>query len=524
MNPTQFIELEINCMIFNLKWPIVLLGVLLVAWSVFIPVFEGPDESGHYCHAEYIARKGRLPNFNISDGCFLAYPPGYYVLIVPIIALRPEANFNDEQIQPNPAYVSNRKDKDIFSKYIHPRSELTFEWNPLLQIVHLARLISVAMGLGIIFLTIKSAKLLTKFRWLPYASVVLFFNPMFLHTFSLVTNVTLVSFLSAIFIYLHLRQELSGNSDKSALLQGVVLGLGAITKINMLSLVGGYIFVLLTSKLNIRERLKHFGLVIIGFIFSAGWYIWRTLRLYEEPFEINIASSFRGASMTRMNDMGLINYWSSFPDTLFRTFWSGYGLNKVWLPDVMVVGLLIMTLFVCVGFFSFYRKLPRLAKVSWYYVVAVLMGHIFINLKTEAFNAKDIFTAYLPLSLMLAFGAKNLISGITHNNFINKKRLFIVFGLSVLFYAKFEIVRLIKLALTVLGLTGGFTEEPIVLSKILLNFTSKIIVICVLMLIIQFLGRIYKGNKDKLAIVVWMLAVFNILVLSWTSYLLYSEF
>ena len=44
------------------------------------------------------------------------------------------------------------------------------------------------------------------------------------------------------------------------------------------------------------------------------------------------------------------------------------------------------------------------------------------------------------------------------------------------------------------------------------------------MLIIQFLGRIYRGNKDKLAIAVGMLAVFNILVLGWASYLLYSEF
>lgn len=502
----------------------ILLGLLLVAWSLFIPIFEGADESGHYCHAEYIAKKKKLPNILVQDGCFLAYPPGYYVLLAPIIALQPAANFDNEQIQPNPAYISNRKDKDVLSKYIHPLSELTFQWNPLLQMVHLVRLLSVAFGLGIMFLTIKAAKLVTRFRWLPYASVILFFNPMFLHTFSLVTNVTLISFLAAVFIYLHLRQELGGNSGKLAFLQGVVLGLGAITKINMLSLVGGYIFVLLTSKLNIGERLKHLGLVVIGFMFSAGWYIWRTLRLYGEPFEINIASSFRGASMTRMNDMGLINYWSSFPDTLFRTFWSGYGLNKVWLPDILVAGLLIITLFVFLGFFSSYLKLPRVAKVSWYYVVAVLTGHIFINLKTEAFNAKDIFTAYLPLSLMLAFGLKNFITGVTHNNFLNKKRLFIIFGLSVIFYAKFEIVRLIKLALTAIGLTGGFTAELVSLPPVLLNFTGKIIVICGLMFTIKFLGRIYRRYNARWATVVWILTVFNILILGLVSYLLYSEF
>jgi len=508
----------------NLKWPIALLGILLIAWSVFIPVFEGPDESGHYCHAEYIAKKKKLPNFLIQDGCFLAYPPGYYVLAAPIISSRPEANFDDEQIQPNPEYISNRKGKDVFSKYIHPQSELLFKWNPLLQTVHLVRLMSIAMGLGIIFLTIKSAKLLPKFRWLPFASVMLFFNPMFLHTFSLATNVTLVSLLAAVFIYLHLKQEASGSSGKLALLQGVVLGLGVITKINMLSLVGGYVFVLLTSKWNGREKLKHLGFVSVGFITSAGWYIWRTLRLYGEPFEINIASSFRGASMTRMQDMGLINYWSSFPDTLFRTFWSGYGLNKVWLPDMTVVGLLILTLFVLLGFFSSYRKLPRQVKISWYYVVAVLFGHVIINIKTEAFNAKDIFTAYLPLSLVFSFGAKQFLDEARGNFFLIRKRFSIIFGLSMMFYAKFELVRLAKLMLTNIGVTGGFTAESVSLLTILLRLTGKGAVILGLIIFIRYLGRVYRKDRARWEMGVGVLAIINMLVLVWTSYLLYSEF
>lgn len=507
-----------------MKLTIILLGLLLVSWSVFIPVFEGADEGGHYCHGEYIARNRRLPNFNIRDGCFLAYPPVYYTLIAPIIALRPAANFDDEQIQPNPDYITNRKGKNVFSKYVHPRSELFFNWNPLLQTVHLVRLLSVTLGLGIVVLTIKAAKLATKYRWLPYASVVLFFNPMFLHTFSLVTNVTLVSFLASVFIYLHLKQELSGSLGKLALLQGAVLGLGVITKINMLSLVGGYIFVLLTSKWNGGEKLKHLGFVSIGFITGVGWYIWRTLKLYGEPFEINIATSFRGASMTRMQDMGILNYWSSFPDTLFRTFWSGYGLNKVWLPDVAVAGLLVLTLFVFLGFFSSYQKLPRVVKVSWYYVAAVLMGHVFINIKTEAFHAKDVFTAYLPLSLLLSFRVKHFFDKARDISFLNRKRSLIIFGLSLIFYAKFEIVRLIKLLLMVMGLTGGFTVESVSLPTVLLNFMGKVAVILGLILIIRHLGQVYRKGMLRWGIGLGVLAVIDILLLGWSSYLLYSEF
>ena len=132
------------------------------------------------------------------------------------------------------------------------------------------------------------------------------------------------------------------------------MGLGVITKINMLSLAVGYVFVLSTSKWNRREKLKHLVFVSVGFIASAGWYIWRTFRLYGELFEVNIASSFRGASMTRMQDMGLINYWSSFRIRCFGHFGPRYGLNKVWLPNILIVGLLVTTLFACLGFSSSY--------------------------------------------------------------------------------------------------------------------------------------------------------------------------
>ena len=374
-----------------MKRVVCIIGMLLVAWSLFVPVFEGPDESGHYCHAEYIARNRRLPNFNVRDGCFLPYPPLYYLLLTPAIMVSRDASFTDEQIQENPRYRTNRKDPDVFTKYIHTKEELFFRWNPLQRTVHLVRLISVLLGLGMIWFTYRAARFVHSDRSFPLFSLLLFFNPMFLHMFSVLSNVVLVSFLASLFILLEIRYASRSKPRAASLLQGLVLGFGVLTKINMSSLVLGFFVVSVTS-LKRRAELMRDGLfVCLGFLISAGWYIARTLRLYGEPFEITIASSFRGASMTRMQEMGIINYWSSFPDTLFRTFWSGYGLNKVWLPDAIVVGLLLITLFACVGFFFQYHKHPRFVNVCFYYVVAVLVGHVLVNIQTEAFHAKDIF-------------------------------------------------------------------------------------------------------------------------------------
>lgn len=507
------------------KGPIVLLTILLVAWSVFIPVFEGADESGHYCHAEYIAKNKKLPNFNVIDGCFLAYPPGYYLLVAPLVAMNPAANFDEKQIQSNPAYISNRKGKDIFSKYVHPRSELAFEWNPLLQTVHLMRLLSVVMGLGIIILTIKAAELISPFRWLPSASIILFFNPMFLHMFSVISNVTLVSFLAAVFIYVHLKQEAKGSSKKLAWFQGVILGLGVISKINMLSLVLGYVPVIVSSGWSLKAKVRHALMTGLGFAVSAGWYIFRTLKLYGEPFEINIASSFRGESMTRMQEMGLVNYWSSFPDTLFRTFWSGYGLNKVWLPELVIVGVLTVTLFMLWGFFSQYRQLPRLLNVACYYLIAVLVGHMVINVKTEAFHAKDIFTAYLPLALCSGVGLKALARRLSRKKvFFHRLGVIAIGTIVFIFYAKFELVRLVKVGLGLLRLSGFYAPESMSLFPIWISLIWKAGIVG---LFIWGLLRIVRLMKPTLIVwrnVIVVASLANLLILGYSSYLFYSRF
>ena len=45
-------------------WVLVPASVLLVAWSLAVPVFEGPDEPAHWQYARYFRDHGQPPPFN----------------------------------------------------------------------------------------------------------------------------------------------------------------------------------------------------------------------------------------------------------------------------------------------------------------------------------------------------------------------------------------------------------------------------------------------------------------------------
>lgn len=67
----------------GLPMPLLVSGVVMVAWAFAVPIFEGPDEPDHWKYAQYVHQHHALPPFNPSfrEG---HSPPLYYLLIAPI--------------------------------------------------------------------------------------------------------------------------------------------------------------------------------------------------------------------------------------------------------------------------------------------------------------------------------------------------------------------------------------------------------------------------------------------------------
>ena len=219
---------------------LVLFIALLILWNIFTPILEGADEVSHFCHADYIAHRNKLPNLKIMDGCFLWHPPLYYLSLVPSIKLFNLAEYSQNSLLSNPKVNLLRKGE--YSQFVHNKKELLFRWTKFQLEIHILRIVSSILAVGIFLMTWKIAKLVFDDKNKRYLSLLLFFNPMFIHIFTTLSNVVLLSFLATVFIYFEIKYAKVGKSIKITFLQGILLGLGFLTKTSMLSLLFAYIF------------------------------------------------------------------------------------------------------------------------------------------------------------------------------------------------------------------------------------------------------------------------------------------
>lgn len=503
----------------------ILFLILLILWNVFTPVLEGADEPGHFCHADYIAHRNKLPNLNVEDGCFLVYQPLYYLTLVPVIKLFNRPEFSPPDIASNPNFQFLRKGE--YAQFVHNRDELTFRWNNFQLMIHMLRVVSSVFGVGIFILGWKTAKLVFKSQKQQTLSLLLFFNPMLLHIFSTLTNVTLVVLLSSAFIFIEIYFTDKKKPLKLTFLQGLIFGLGLITKVNILGLTLGYIYLLFINwrkrKDIVWEKFKTVTIFLSGVVLTFGWYLVRSLKLYGEPLEVGVAAPFAGASFDRMRQMGIINYWSSFPETLFRTFWSGFGAITVRFPEVINLLLLLCVLWLGFGVMRKWQEVDQRIKIAGYYLLSIFVTHIVVNFRMEAFHAKDIFTAYVPLSIFFGVGLTSIFR-ILKQGSIGPRTKWAIYLLGLYFFAKYELVRLLKYFLQSVQAFGFYHPESVQLWQIINSLLVKALITFVAFGAVKIFLLRFKFSSKNIILASIFLFLSNIIILAYAVNLFYVKF
>ncbi len=491
---------------------LILFIALLLLWNTFIPFLEGADEAGHFCHADYIAHRGKIPNLNIRDGCFLVYQPLYYLTLVPVIKAfgLPELKLSSLAMNPNWDDLRNGQ----YSQFIHTKHELLFNWGNFQVLIHTLRLISVACGILIFLIAWKVSKIVFADQKYRYLSLILFFNPMFLHIFSTLTNVVLVSLLASGIIGLDLYYLERKKPAKIGFIQGILFGFGIITKINILALMPAYIFLLLKNRQTFKSKTVEAFLMTLGILITSGWYMLRSFNLYGEFLEINIARGYAGEyHWTLLQNVGPLNFWYSFTDTFFRTFWSGFGALTVQFPQIVNIALLILTLLVSTGIIIHFKRMNIFLKAAFYYFLTAFLGLIIVNFRTSSMHAKDVFTAYIPLAFLFSFGFSQIIETIRKRN-LNPVIHIIIPVLTFLYYAESEIVNVLKI---IVGKQNFSTNIPLVIF-------AKLLITVILYKLVTFL--ITKVNLNEKFITKATVTIFllDIIILSYSVYLFYFKF
>jgi len=508
------------------KYQLVLFVLLLILWSAFTPIFEGADEEGHFCAVDFLAHNNKLPDVRDVGGCFIWHPPLYYFLLSPITKSFQTSEYKSTQVKINPKADLLRKGE--FAQYVHDKRELFFEWNNLELLVHTLRLVTAAIAVLIFIIIAKTSASVFKNKNERNLSLLLLFNPMFIHIFTTITNVTLVSLISTVVIAIDIFHSNEIKSNKLVFAQGLLVGLGFITKISALALVPALLVILVleykknkTGLLNLLTKILFFSL---GFFATALWYIIRNLQLYGEVIEANVIAKTYGAShhFLLLEEVGPLNYVNSIVLSLFKTFWSAYGALTIKFPEFVNVMLLIISMLVIYTIAVNFKKIQFKLKISLIYTISILATLVIMNIQLAAMHAKDLFPAYLPLSLLFGYGLYSLRDTLKSRS----PRIFLV-AITILgtyILAQKSIIDLIKEVIQKLANYSHQQTSLNILGTQFFDILIKFLLVLVLTILTLKLFKRARFNQKSILFTTNAIAVIDVLVLFISTYLFYKNF
>ncbi len=348
--------------------------VLASVYSVVTPVFEASDELWHYPMVQYLATHGlQLPPQDLGVATAWrqegSQPPLYYVMAAVITAPIDTSDLNVIRRQnPHADIGVIRPDGNVNMVVHHPDLE-AFPWHGTVLAVHIARFLSVLLGLGTVIVTYLLARQLFPKR--PEvalgAAALNAFLPMFLFISGSVNNDNLSNLLGnglILLIVLLLKADKPPRYRFYALI-GVVAGAGLLAKLSF----GLLIPLVALALLIVALRLKNWRPLVIGGLISggltvliAGWWYLHNYQLYGDPTGLNRFLDIVGRRAIPANAAQL---WAE-RDSFTRAFWGFFGGVNVALPDVVyaIFNFIAELGIVWVVCFVIYRIVRRIVPIS----------------------------------------------------------------------------------------------------------------------------------------------------------------
>jgi len=270
-----------------LLWLTVLYLLTGAAYALLPPMFEKPDEDGHYGYVRYLREHRVLPPLTFAEGFPSEYkqPPLYYLLVAALTAPLPD-DVEPERLLPVNPYMDHTVPgvrNDNRNVFLHP---------PHLTPLTLAgRLVSLLFGLGTMLTTYKLAALLFPAHpAVPLAAAAMAgFQPQFLYIATAFNNDAPVAFLGALVLTLLIYRLRRGPFPRFTLWVGGLLGLAAITK------VSGLVFLPLTGLALLfihrgfrRSFWREVGVILAVTVLVGGWWYARNALVYGDPLSVNV--------------------------------------------------------------------------------------------------------------------------------------------------------------------------------------------------------------------------------------------
>ena len=413
---------------------------LSATYSIVTPIFEAGDELWHYPFVQHLATGHGLPiqDPNVKtlweqEG---GQPPLYYALSA-FATFWIDTRDLPDRLWHNPhARIGIPLDYGNKNMIVHTSAE-DFPWQNTTLAVHLIRFFSIFLSAITVALTyffaleIKADKTLA-----ALAAALVAFNPMFLFISASVNNDNLATMLATLALLL-LAQLITHGADASSrsaytsqptsnllrgdasqtrrfLILGIVLGLGALTKVSNLGLLGvaACVFVYLAwqeMRQGARLRVSLSPSLLVKCLVCAAlvvviafWWYTRNWILYGDFSAFNIWVQIAGGRPTPVTFASLINEFQGFR----ISFWGNFGGVNLIAPEWVYIVLDAFTFLGMIGLFAglAQRASPRLLWLPAIWLAIISISLVRWTWLTMASQGRLIFPAIAAVAVLLAYG------------------------------------------------------------------------------------------------------------------------
>ncbi len=421
-------------------------------YSVVTPIFEAGDELWHYPFVQSLATGHSLPvqDPNVKtlweqEG---GQPPLYYAVAAMATFWIDTGDLTDRLWRNPEAKIGIPLDFGNKNMVVHTSAE-DFPWHNTALAVHLLRFLSIFFSaLTILFIYLLALEIRDDRTLASIAAALVAFNPMFLFISASVNNDNLAVMLAALALLLFARLMTLGSTRGRFVVLGIVLGLGALSKVSDLGLLvvaaGVFAYVILSKAtpapparagenlfannetlthslpLSLRsgsassgsasfahgDRLKRVlfssMLCAVLVVVIAGWWYARNWLLYGDPWAFNVWVAIAGGRPTPATLATLLGEFQGFR----ISYWGNFGGVNIIAPDWVYTILDAFTAIAAIGLLIglVRRKLPRLLVLPAVWLALILLALVRWTWLTFASQGRLIFPAIGSVAILMVYG------------------------------------------------------------------------------------------------------------------------
>jgi 4-amino-4-deoxy-L-arabinose transferase-like glycosyltransferase len=406
-----------------------LFALLAALYSLSTPLWEAPDEVGHFDYVRHLLTARSLPTMSREQPSAAHQPPLYYALAA-LAAAPVDLTDRAGAFRLNPRFIWAGNGGQEVNAAIHGTAE-TFPYHGEALALRLGRAVSVLLGAVTIGLALLIARRLFPARpliWLV-AGALIVFNPQVLFVHGALNNDSLATLASTAALLATLRaadlpcaapprpdraeDPAVGNRVVGWAVVGVALGIGLLAKTTTVAALGAALAVL--ALVALRRRAPAFalgGAVALGIPVAllTGWWLARNWRLYGDPLGRAVyrevwAVNTRQAPLT-LGDL------ADFAGLTFRSFWGVFGWMNLFLPGWLYGAALALTVLGLLGAVVA-RSTGRLARgeAAGLAVLGLFgLAQVVVTLalvrecSSSCYQGRYLFPALAPFAVLVAAG------------------------------------------------------------------------------------------------------------------------